>query len=102
MPPKTKDIAKAVDETAGADQLELFDRESVTALSGVRVFDVGQGRCIGLLDQHEAVFCYVDYGGLADHPDMNNPHNTRKRLPVRYGEGRVSIVLTHWDKDHYW
>lgn len=86
-------------------QLELFDSEAVSGTLGIRVFDVGQGDCIGVVDQDGLIFCYVDYGGLADYPD---PKNAGTRLPVsasqQINRGRtyVPIILTHWDKDHYW
>lgn len=102
MATQKKDIGRKVKAAADPSQLELFDPQSVSALRGIRVFDVGQGDCIGLLDQDGAVFCYIDYGGLADHPDTDHPENTAKRLPVAYGGGHASIILTHWDKDHYW
>lgn len=97
-----KDIGRAVTATADPSQLELFNTDSVSATTGIRVFDVGQGDCIGLLDQDDKVFCYIDYGGLADHPDTEKPENTSQRLSVNYRDGLVSIILTHWDKDHYW
>jgi len=86
-----EDIAETVTAEADAANLTLFDGETVTGLRGIRVFDVGQGDCIGLLD-----------GGLMDHPDEANPNATAERLPVSYEGGFASIVLTHWDKDHYW
>jgi hypothetical protein len=87
------------------DAATLFDSTSVTELTGVRIFDVGQGDCLGLLDQNGRVFCYVDYGGLQDHPDEHVPspqQMTAARQPVRRGNGYAGIILTHWDKDHYW
>jgi hypothetical protein len=102
MGTRKKDIGRAVKATADPSQLELFDTDSVTAATGIRVFDVGQGDCIGLTDQEGQVFCYIDYGGLADHPDTDHPENTAQRLTVSYRDGLASIILTHWDKDHYW
>jgi hypothetical protein len=103
MKRKRKDVGRKVESEADTSQLELFDPHSVTEVAGIRVFDVGQGDCIGLLDQDDRVFCYIDYGGLADYPEPENPAATSTRLQVQLGdEGHVSIVLTHWDKDHYW
>jgi len=97
-----EDIGKTITGTADPAALQLFDDNLVTNLKGVRVFDIGQGDCIGLRNQDDEVFCYVDYGGLDDHPDKTNPAATAHRMPVRLGGKYVSIVITHWDKDHYW
>lgn len=99
---QSKDVGRTVSTTANPQQLQLFNPNRVTALKGMRVFDVGQGDCIGLRDQKNNVFCYVDYGGLGDHPDKANPSHTASRMPVKQGNAFVSIILTHWDKDHYW
>lgn len=99
-----KDVAVSIGAVANVSKLNLFNPQFVTGIGGIRVFDVGQGDCIGLLDQSNNVFCYVDYGGLNDHPDANaiNPAATASRLPVNLYGSFVSIVLTHWDKDHYY
>jgi hypothetical protein len=74
----------------------------VNGISGVRLFDVGQGDCHGLTDENNDVFCYIDFGGRQDHPDPSNANRSTGRLPVRYGERWAAIVLTHWDNDHFW
>jgi len=96
------DIGRTVSEAVSPTDVTLLDRLRTTELRGIRVFDVGQGDCIGLLDQDDHVFCYVDYGGLANHPDAAMPSDTATRLPVQLGNRFVSIILTHWDKDHYY
>jgi len=98
------DIRYRVVNKASLPDLDLFDESSITALTGIRVFDVGQGDCIGLLNQDSEVFCYVDFGGLNDHPDkkVREPSASRKRLRSKLKGKNVSIILTHWDKDHYW
>lgn len=96
---KVDDVSKSV--TAVTSSLTLVNSTLTTDVNGIRVFDVGQGDCIGLLDQSNEIFCYVDYGGLNDHPDATNPTNTGKRLPETVNGRLVPIVLTHWDKDHY-
>jgi hypothetical protein len=100
---KPKDIAKSVKRLAKSN-FSLFDSTLTTRLTGLRVFDVGQGDCFGLLNQNGEVFCYVDYGGLGNHPDqgsrLKNPAGSR--MPVAYGSGYTAIILTHWDKDHYY
>ncbi len=102
MSDNDEDVGNTIVATANPNELELFDSSAVTRLNGVRVFDVGQGDCIGLLDQNNNVFCYVDYGGLNDHPDKHMPTLTSSRMPVNLNGRYVSIVLTHWDKDHFW
>lgn len=97
-----QDTGGTVTMVANTAALGLVDATRTTDLNGIRVFDVGQGDCIGLLDQLSDVFCYVDYGGLAGHPDQLSPANTAKRLPVHVNGHDVPIVLTHWDKDHYY
>lgn len=87
---------------ADAGKFLLFDPQRVSALNGIRVFDVGQGDCIGLRDQDDRVFCYVDYGGLCDHPDKADPAYTSQRLPIGGADDCATVVLTHWDKDHFW
>ena len=99
--PTQLDVAKTVTATANTATLQLF-RKSTTEIKGVRVFDVGQGDCIGLRDQNDDVCGYVDYGGNEYHPDNNNPSYTAARLPVQSGSHHVPVILTHWDKDHYW
>jgi hypothetical protein len=97
------DVGNAVTAVAGS-KLSLSDPSKTTALAGIRVFDIGQGDCIGLLDQRGEVFCYVDYGGLGDHPDLGSKatNPTSARMSVHYGTGLTTIILTHWDKDHYY
>jgi hypothetical protein len=96
------DISASVGAVASVSTLTLVDATLTTDLNGMRVFDVGQGDCIGLLDQSNDVFLYVDYGGLQDHPDKTNPSYTKVRLPETVKGRLVPIVLTHWDKDHYY
>jgi hypothetical protein len=99
--PSCSDIGGIVTTSADMATLQLIDA-SVTEIKGVRVFDVGQGDCIGLRDQDDNVCCYIDYGGNEYHPDNNKSGNTALRLPVLRGSQYVSVILTHWDKDHYW
>jgi len=97
-----KDVGRKVSEAASSSSFVPL-HAGVTALTGVRVFDVGQGDCIGLLDQDRDVCCYVDYGGALDHPDKGNPSNTPRRLPTVDANGNdIPIILTHWDKDHFY
>jgi hypothetical protein len=75
---------------------------SARSLAGFQVFDVGQGYCIGLVGDDGTLVVYVDYGGLVDHPDRGNPGHTTRRLAVFNGEAPIPVILTHWDKDHWW
>lgn len=85
------------------DQLaQALDTLGVETLTHIYMIDVGQGDCFALVDQNEKICLYVDYGGLADHPDKDNPGNTRRRMPDVHPNGQVPVLLTHWDKDHYW
>lgn len=83
---------------------DLFPNFQVPAIAGVRVHYIGQGDAISLIDDSRQPILYLDYGGFGDHPDKpDNFPNTASRLPVRRSDGKlVTIVLTHWDKDHYY
>lgn len=96
------DVAEKVSDEASTALGNTADPGRITAVIGARVFDVGQGDCIGLRNENDVIFCYIDYGGLNDHPDKSNPAYTSTRLPVRVGSCYVPIVLTHWDIDHFW
>lgn len=101
LQPAVKDIGATLPAAADLTDLGLVDPSATTGVSGIRAFDVGQGDCIGLLDQAGDVFCYVDYGGFHDHPDAAHPAHTARRLPDTVKGRRVPVVLTHWDIDHY-
>lgn len=85
---------------------DMFGGESqTTAILGIRAIDVGQGDCIGLINQRNEVFGYVDFGGFIDHPDIgkSGKNPSKDRMPVVYGDQQyVVIILTHWDLDHWW
>jgi len=93
-------LGKAISTTLGIN--DLFDKIQVSSISGIRVFYVGQGDAIGLLNEKHEVVLYVDYGGLVDHPDKDNGYtNTSSTLPPWHDQDHIPVVLTHWDKDHY-
>lgn len=98
------DVSGEVKKRATLSSLKIHDTNLVTSLNGVRVVDVGQGDCIGLLNQDDKVFCYVDFGGLNDHPEKGHrgPDPSKNRMPEKIENQYVSIILTHWDKDHFW
>ena len=98
-----KSIGSTVFRTADPDQCNLFGNINIQTITGVRVFNVGQGDAIGLLDENGDIALYIDYGGLLDHPDKsNNFQNTAKRLSPKHGNHNVGVILTHWDYDHYY
>ncbi|QSX74002.1 hypothetical protein HIV01_012320 [Lysobacter arenosi] len=71
----------------------------VTRVTGVRVYDVGQGDAVALLDQDEAPFLQIDYGGRQGNPfAVRGAQRIDKTMPVRPGS---LLVLTHWDEDHW-
>ncbi|WP_405243188.1 ComEC/Rec2 family competence protein [Lentisalinibacter salinarum] len=98
------DVADEIDETATIKGLLLHDPAAVAAISGAWVIDVGQGDCIGLLNENDEIFCYIDYGGYNYHPDKGkrgvNP--SASRMPAELNGDPVSVILTHWDQDHCW
>lgn len=104
MPDDPVDVAdKIVDEAEIAD-FEIHDPLETTSIKGIRVVDVGQGDCIGILNQDDAVFCYVDYGGFVDHPEkgQSGTNPSAHRMPAKLNGTHVPVILTHWDKDHVW
>ena len=98
------DVAEQIQGRAEINGLIIHRPADVTSVSGIRVVDVGQGDCIGLLNQDDKVFCYVDFGGFNDHPEVgiNNGNPSAHRMPATLDGGYVSVILTHWDKDHCW
>ncbi len=96
----TIDVSRYIGTVAAASS--RFFTHTGSSIAAARVYDVGQGDCIGVESALGELLCYVDYGGLGDHPDRTAPQNTPLRLPVVNNGSDVPIVLTHWDKDHWW
>lgn len=98
------DVADDVVATTDTNGLSIHDPAAVTAISGVRVIDVGQGDCIGVLNQNDEVFCYIDYGGYNYHPDkgVRGKNPSASRMPATLNGSPVSVILTHWDQDHWY
>ena len=98
------DIADRATRKADIKDLVIHDPTEVTAINGISVIDVGQGDCIGILNQDDKVFCYVDYGGFNYHPDAKSSKSNPSayRMPATLNNSYVSVILTHWDKDHCW
>ena len=71
----------------------------VRSLSGVRVYDVGQGDSIAILDGDGNPVFQVDYGGRQGHPfGALKPLELDIRMPVAAGS---MLMMTHWDEDHW-
>jgi len=67
-----------------------------TAINGVRVYDVGQGDAIAILDQDNRPFLFLDYGGWQDRPF--DASTVDAVMPVPKGRW---LMLSHWDQDHW-
>ena len=66
--------------------------------AGVAVYDVGQGNCQALLDEHLHIpLLYVDFGGGV----LFNSNTFPKSLRGFCFTERPPIVLSHWDWDHW-
>ncbi len=89
---KAKILLPAISDVSGLDPLH-----SVTRIAGVRVYDVGQGDAIALLDQNGEPFFHLDYGGRQGNMLKTGPA-IDLRLPVH--RDRL-VMLTHWDEDHW-
>ncbi|WP_294235175.1 hypothetical protein [uncultured Sphingomonas sp.] len=69
------------------------------ALSGVRVYDVGQGDAIAVLDQGGVPVLQIDYGGRQGSPfRKKKPSDVDVSMPVA---SDTCVMLTHWDEDHW-
>ncbi len=71
----------------------------VESLNGVRVYDVGQGDSIAILDNRDRPVLQIDYGGRQDSPfrDQSSEY-IDKCMPA--GDCRL-VMVTHWDEDHW-
>lgn len=67
-----------------------------TTLKGVRVYDVGQGDGLAVLDQDGKPCLLLDYGGLQGRPFDSS--DVDRVMPVQK-DGL--LMLTHWDLDHW-
>jgi hypothetical protein len=87
---------------AGAESTQI-DRVNPLAgsmyLKCVRVYDVGQGDGIAILDDKDQSVLQVDYGGRQSNPFTGWPPNKIDAyMPAPNSE---LIMLTHWDEDHW-
>ena len=70
----------------------------VSGISGVRIYDVGQGDAMCVLDSKKRPVLQIDYGGVQDHP-FTYPNAAETQMPL---SGIKTLMLSHWDKDHWW
>jgi hypothetical protein len=99
----TGDTAAALSNAFDVDAWpDAADGDVDAILSGVgtidmlAMYDIGQGSAIGLLDSSETARLYFDLGAGA-----YGNRQTRPR-PLRFcWRGSPSIVLSHWDTDHW-
>src|SRR3546814_4743893 len=80
-----------------ADYSSVDPTKGVTSISGIRIYDVGQGDAICVLDQKQRPFLQIDYGGKYANP-FRNPSDVDTRMPLQTIK---LIMLTHWDEDHW-
>ncbi|MCV0387766.1 MAG: hypothetical protein K5821_15380 [Nitrobacter sp.] len=86
----------------GADVTVIKAPTAVTGaqeISGARVYDVGQGDAIAILNENGEPILQLDYGGRQDNPFQSRSRaEVDKILPVSTGG---LVMLTHWDEDHW-
>lgn len=71
----------------------------VHKIAGVRVYDVGQGDAIAMLDQDLKPVLQVDYGGRQGSPFVGQSSEwVDDYMPV--DRDRL-VMMTHWDEDHW-
>jgi len=69
------------------------------AISGARVYDVGQGDATGIIDDAGRTILQLDYGGRQNNPfEGKSSADVDRLLPVTK-DGL--IMMTHWDEDHW-
>ena len=99
----TGDTATALSNAFDVDAWpDAADGDIDAILSGIGVidmlamYDIGQGSAIGLLDSSETARLYFDLGAGAYGNRQTRPK------PLRFcWRGSPSIVLSHWDTDHW-
>lgn len=71
----------------------------VRSLSGVRVYDVGQGDAIAVIDGAGIPVLQIDYGGRQGHPfAAMSSEDVDAYLPISHDR---LLMMTHWDEDHW-
>jgi hypothetical protein len=78
---------------------ELAPLAGVAGLGGIRIFDVGQGDSLAVLDFLDRPLLHIDYGGRQGNPFQGvAASKVDEYLPVR---ANSMIMVTHWDEDHW-
>lgn len=98
MPIVRKRQAIAAADLANLAGLSPLSKASL--ISGIRVFDVGQGDAIAILADvggSEATVLQIDYGGRERNP-FGDGGDVDKRMPIVPAQ---LLMLTHWDEDHW-
>lgn len=69
------------------------------AISGARIYDVGQGDAIAILNEAGGTILQLDYGGRQDNPfEGKSRVEVDRMLPVSTD---ALVMVTHWDEDHW-
>lgn len=69
------------------------------SIAGARVYDVGQGDAIAVIDEAGQTLLQLDYGGRQGNPfGGKSPVAVDGMLPVPKD---ALVMVTHWDEDHW-
>lgn len=86
----------------GADVASIKAPKAVAGareISGARIYDVGQGDAIAVLNETGRPILQLDYGGRQDNPfEGKSRAEIDGMLPVSTD---ALVMLTHWDEDHW-
>ena len=74
------DVYKVLKRSLALKPYRFFTGRIPIRLKGVRVLDVGQGDCVGLLDERNAVVAYVDSRG--DKVEIASGIEARRRSQI--------------------
>lgn len=90
------------EQIAAADSDYLRAPDTIAraeALSGVRIYDVGQGDAIAILGEEGRPVLHIDYGGRQGSPfkDKTAP-KVDTVMPI---DPDALVMVTHWDEDHW-
>ncbi|WP_448664135.1 hypothetical protein ACG3SL_05500 [Sphingomonas sp. CJ20] len=68
-------------------------------ITGARIYDVGQGDAIAILNETRRTILQLDYGGRQDNPfEGKSRAEVDRMLPVSTD---ALVMITHWDEDHW-
>lgn len=79
---------------------DIVPLSGVGSLSGIRVYQVGQGDAVAVLEDKIKPVIQIDYGGKVSNPftNMALQQDVDDYLPVKDVQ---LVMLTHWDEDHW-